>query len=94
MLGEDRRVYDATFSNPPPEKVDFVIVLANGSGAPGRPRMYGTASMVEHLREHAFDVVYDNLPKQPLTLFGVRLTNSSYGFGPLVLQRRSTLRYW
>jgi hypothetical protein len=40
------------------------------------------------VREH-FEVISDTLPKNPISVFGFRITNSAYGFGSLVLRRVS-----
>ncbi len=86
VLADDCRVYDLNFGTPPSlEQVDYVVLSGNGSQVPGQPSF--RSDWQEYVRQH-FDVVYDNLNREPSRLFGVRLSASAYGFGPLILARR------
>jgi hypothetical protein len=83
-LGSDRSVLDPMFASPDPRAIQFVVVTANGSGVAGMPN-----ALPRYIDPDQYEVVLNHLPREPLTILGVRLTNSSYGHGPLVLRRRS-----
>ncbi len=87
LLADQNRVYDARFSCPDMETVDYIVLSGNGSRVPGKPLSISNGVCLDDypIEEH-FVPVLDHLNRQPLTLFGVRLTNSAYGFGPLVLK--------
>jgi hypothetical protein len=87
VLGNDRSVYDPGFSNIQDlARIEYFVTDSNGSGRPGvwfRPDNPRYDAM---LRE-SFEVISDTLPRTPLRVFGLRITNSAYGFGTVVLQR-------
>lgn len=89
LLGNRCRVYDASFSEPSPRTIDYIVVTGNGSGVAGKRRPVKPGSMIgfeDYIQEH-FTVIYDNLAKEPVSLLGRRLTHSGYGFGPIVLKQ-------
>jgi hypothetical protein len=88
-LGSDRAVYDPVFSNVRDlDRIEYFVTDSNGTGRPGvwfRPSNPRYDAMV---REH-FEVVSDTLPRTPIYFFGFKVTNSTYGFGSVVLRRVS-----
>jgi hypothetical protein len=86
-LGNDRSVYHPTHSDIQDlRRIDYFVTDSNGTGEPGvwvRPANPRYDAM---LRE-SFEVISDTLPRAPLRLFGLRMTNSAYGFGTVVLRR-------
>lgn len=84
-LGADHQVFDSYFSQPN-GIVDYVVLTGNGSGTPGKPQALNPN--LERLVAEEFVVLDDHLNREPLSLFGFRLTNSAYGFGSLVFQSR------
>ncbi len=89
-LARDRVVYDPTFSEvPATEPVEYFVANGNGSRVPGVWVQPENDRYREDVRTN-FEVVADNLPREPLRLFGkLRLTHSAYGFGTIVLRRRT-----
>lgn len=91
MLRNRCEVYAAYyFSDPDLDLIDFVVLNCNGTGEPGRVVM--PAGLGDYIQSN-FVPVYDNLSRKPLELFGLRVTNSAYGFGPLVLARADRPAY-
>ncbi len=87
-LADGRTVYDLNFGQPPSlDQVDYIVLSGNGSRTPGQPCSI-PPDLQAYVRKH-FHVVYDNLNRQPLRWFGVRLSASAYGFGPLILAREN-----
>jgi hypothetical protein len=86
-LGSDRAVYDPAFSDLQDlDRIEYFVTDSNGTGEPGvwfRPFNPRYDTMV---REH-FEVISDSLPRTPIRVFGLRVTNSAYGFGSLLLRR-------
>jgi hypothetical protein len=89
LAGRDQ-ILDSYFSRPSNlDDIDFVVLTGNGSGEPGRPASLAPElndSVQADLQAH-FQPVYNHLNRSPLRLAGVRLSNSAYGFGPVVLAR-------
>jgi hypothetical protein len=86
LLADRNRVYDIEFSRLRNlDEIDFVVLGANGSGRPGTPR--SLRPEVAKYVAHTFQPLYDTLPRDPVTLFGMKLTHSAYGFGPLIMAR-------
>jgi hypothetical protein len=87
-LGNDRAVYDPTHSDIENlSRIDYFVTDSNGTGQPGvwrRPpnERYDTMVLED------FEVVSDTLPRLPVKVLGLRITNSAYGFGMMVLRRR------
>jgi hypothetical protein len=86
-LGNDRSVYDSAFSDIQDlARIEYFVSDSNGTGQPGvwwwpkHPRYYAM------VRE-SFEVISDTLPRRPLRVFGIRITNSAYGFGTVVMRR-------
>lgn len=88
-LAERDRILDSYFSRPRDlEEIDFVVLSGNGSGEPGRPSALAPELdyVQAYLQDH-FQPVSDQLNRSPLRFAGIRLSNSAYGFGPMVLAR-------
>ena len=88
FIADNREVYDARWTHPDMEKIDFVILSGNGSGKPGFPILANEWLEDFPLYDHVH-VVNDNLNREVPQFFGVPLSRSSYGFGSLVLERNS-----
>ena len=86
-LGNDRAVYDPMFSDVQDlARIEYFVTDGNGTGTPGiwfRPSNFRYEEMV---REN-FEVISDTLPKTPIRVFGLRVSNSAFGFGTVVLRR-------
>ena len=86
-LAQDRSVYDPNVSDIKDlDRIEYFVTDSNGTSQPGvwfRPGNLGSDKMV---RDN-FKVVSDSLPRTPLRIFGIRVTNSAYGFGTLILRR-------
>jgi hypothetical protein len=89
-LGNDRSVYDPTMSDIHDlDRIEYFVTDSNGTGQPGvwspplNPRY-------EAMVRERFDVISDTLPMKSLTVFGIRITNSAYGFGTVVMRRVPT----
>lgn len=74
---------DAAF--PPWDRIDYVILTGNGSGAPGRPQTL-LPEQQRHVDEH-YTVIHDNLNRTPFRI-GPLKTNSAWGYGPMILRRK------
>jgi hypothetical protein len=86
-LGNDRLVYDPGSDIEDLSRIQYFVTDGNGTGQPGvwwPPHNPRYQAMV---REN-FEVISDTLPRTPLRIFGLRITNSAYGFGTIVLRRR------
>ena len=85
-LGNDRSVYDPIHSEVQDlARIEYFVTDSNGTGEPGvwaHPNPHYNAMVQE-----SFEVISDNLPRTPLRIFGLRITNSAYGFGTIVLRR-------
>jgi len=86
-LGIDRSIYHAQHSDIQDlARIEYFVADGNGTGQPGvwfppaNPRY-------EAMVRASFEVISDNLPRTPLRIFGLRITNSAYGFGTIVLRR-------
>jgi hypothetical protein len=86
-LGNRNAVFDANFSTVAAiGKVDYVVLTGNGSGEAGaRTKL---ASPVEAIISREFVVIHDGISRRPITLFGMKISNSSYGMGSVILSRR------
>jgi len=85
-LGNDRLVYDPGSDIEDLSRIQYFVTDGNGTGQPGvwwPPHNPRYRAMV---REN-FEVISDTLPRTPLRIFGLRITNSAYGFGTIVLRR-------
>jgi hypothetical protein len=86
-LGNDRSVYDPTFSDIQDlARIEYFVTDGNGTGQPGawaRPRNARYDAMVRE----SFEVISDTLPRTPFQFFGLRITKGAYGFGTVVLRR-------
>jgi hypothetical protein len=78
--------YEIVWSSVDLDKIDYVAVSGNGSGAPGRPHTL-PGNVAPYVESH-FEPLVDDLNRRPTTLLGLKVTNSAYGFGPLILARR------
>jgi hypothetical protein len=86
-LGNDRVVYDPQYSDVGDlSRIEYFVTDGNGTGQPGiwvpasNPRY---RAMLE-----SFEVISDTLPRSSLQILGLRLTNSAYGHGTIILRRR------
>ncbi len=87
VLAGENRVYGEPLEDPAIlDTVQFVVRTGNGSSIPGQPIRLDAG--LEGYIARNFEPVHNNLNTRPLTVFGVRLTNSAYGWGTLVLARR------
>lgn len=88
-LGIDRSVYHPDHSDIRDlARIEYFVTDGNGTGQPGRwfpPRNRRYEAMVRE----SFEVISDTLPRTALRIFGLRISNSAYGFGTIVLHRRS-----
>jgi hypothetical protein len=85
-LGNDRSVYDPIHSDVQDlARIEYFVTDSNGTGQPGvwaRPN-----PRYDVMVRESFEVIFDTLPRAPLRVFGIRITNSAYGFGTLVMRR-------
>jgi hypothetical protein len=86
-LGNDRLVYDPIYSDIEDlSRIQYFVTDGNSIGQPGvwwPPHNPRYQAMVRE----SFEVISDTLPRTPLRIFGLRITNSAYGFGTIVLRR-------
>jgi hypothetical protein len=87
-LAGDHTVIDPTFSEIDLNRIEFFVGDSNGSGEPGKWMEPENPRYAELLRNE-FEVVHDDLPREPVSIFGQRISRSAYGFGPIVLRRTS-----
>jgi hypothetical protein len=86
-LGNDRSVYDALYSNIQDlARIEYFVTTGNDTGQPGVWVPPGNPRYNAMVRE-SFEVISNTLPRTPLRVFGIRITNSAYGFGTVVLRR-------
>jgi hypothetical protein len=86
-LGHDRAVYDPGYAEIQDlSRIEYFVTDSNGTGEPGVWRRTDNRRYDAMLREN-FEVISDTLPRTPVSVFGLRITNSAYGFGTLVLRR-------
>ena len=85
-LADRCQVLDPVFSHPTTIDVDYMIKTGNGTGHPGVAHAFALYYET-FAQDNHFAVLEDNLNRLPLKIGPVRLTNSAYGFGPLVLGR-------
>jgi len=90
MLRGHCRVYSMLFARPDFDLIQVIVLSGNGSGAPGRVRVDGDYAKNEIQTQ--FTVLSDNLPRNPVTIGGNRVSSSAYGFGQKVLGRQSKER--
>ena len=83
FLAERNRTYDPMFSHPPEDSIDYVALSANGSGVPGKAAPLNSAVWSSSFTSRMLEVSND-LPRHPTRVLGLRLTNSSYGYGAIV----------
>jgi hypothetical protein len=87
-LGSDRTVYDPRYSDIKDLScIEYFVTDSNGTGQPGVWRRPPNERYDTMVRED-FEVVLDTLPRLPVKVLGLRITNSAYGFGMMVLRRR------
>lgn len=82
-LADRDRVYDALFSNPGIDQVDYIVLSGNGSGKPATPQ--GIRAKYE---TSDFQTIFNHLNPVPESFLGLRLSRSSYGFGPYILKKK------
>jgi hypothetical protein len=86
-LGNDHLVYHPAHSDIQDlSRIEYFVADSNGSGEPGVWVPPANPRYDAMVRE-SFEVISDSLPKEPLQIFGFRITNSAYGFGSIVLRR-------
>ncbi len=81
-------VHELTIGITPKDRdaVRYIVLTGNGSREPGRAQRHPTA-MQAYADEH-FQKIDDHLAREPLRLFGVRITNSAYGWDAAIFERR------
>jgi hypothetical protein len=90
-LADRCQVFDPQFSHPKKIDIDYMIKSGNGSGRPGVGQAF--AEYYEsYAQENHFTVLEDDLNRERLKVGPLRLTNSAYGFGPLILARSTGRR--
>lgn len=88
-LARDHAVLDSTFSEIDDlGRIEFFVGDGNGTGMPGKWREPENPRYAELLRNE-FEVVRDDLPREPASIFGQKISRSAYGFGTIVLRRTS-----
>jgi hypothetical protein len=87
-LGNDRAVYDPRYSDVGDlSRIDYFVTDSNGTG---QPSIWVPASNPRYqamVREN-FEVISDALPRASLQILGLRITNSAYGHGTIILRRK------
>jgi hypothetical protein len=87
-LGIDRSVYQPDYSDIRDlARIQYFVTDGNGTGRPG-VWFPPVNSRYEAMVHDSFEVISDTLPRTPLRIFGLRITNSAYGFGTIVLRRK------
>lgn len=82
----DLRYRSLVHANVDFDTVDYVILVSNGSGAPGKPQTLTPEQ--DAAIASKFVVVVDDLPRDVPRLFGVPLSHSAWGYGVRILKRR------
>jgi hypothetical protein len=86
-LGSDRAVYDPMFSNLQDlDRIEYFVTDSNGTGEAGVWFPPANSRYDAMVREH-FEIISDSLPRTPIRIFGLKITNSAYGFGSVVMRR-------
>lgn len=85
VLANDCRVRDPYFSQPAPHEVDYIIL--GGGPEPGSVR--AVPAYLDAAVSEQFEVVYDNIHRDPPRLLGIPLRGGPPGFGVRILARRS-----
>jgi hypothetical protein len=88
-LADKCKVLDPDFSHPNPIVADYYIETGNGAGKPGTPLKIQDY-YEDYARDHKFVVIENDLNKTAPHIAGIRIANSAYGFGPLVLANPET----
>jgi hypothetical protein len=68
------------------EKLDFVLLTANGSGQPGKQQKL--EGVYAHLLDSGWEVVHDGLATERPRVLGLPLSRSAWGYG-FILYRRT-----
>jgi hypothetical protein len=91
-LGNDHSVYDPSYSDIQDlTRIEYFVTDSNGTGQPGAWRWPENQRYASMVRDD-FEVISDTLPRTPLQVFGIRITNSAYGFGTVVMRRVPSMR--
>jgi hypothetical protein len=86
-LGNDRSVYDPSFSDIEDlARIEYFVTDSNGTGQVGA-KWWPNNPRYDSMLRDSFEVISDTLPRAPLRVFGIRITNSAYGFGTIVMRR-------
>jgi hypothetical protein len=89
MLGADHTIFSPIFADiDDVNRIDFFVAGSNGTGTPGKWVKPANPRYQQWLGDE-FEVVRDDLPKEPISLFGRRISRSGYGFGTIVMRRRT-----
>ena len=89
MLAGDHTLFSATFADiDDVNRIDFFVASSNGTGTPGKWVEPANLRYKQWLQDE-FEVVRNDLPTRPISLFGQRISRSGYGFGAIVMRRRS-----
>jgi hypothetical protein len=86
-LAPDRSVYHPTHSDIQDlARIQYFVADGNGTSQPGFWFPPSNPRYEAMLRE-SFEIISDTLPRTPLRIFGIQITNSAYGFGTIVMRR-------
>jgi len=69
----------------------YILLSGNGTGQPGLPKLPPQYKTFESLLDD-YEIVFDNLNRNPTRLFNLRITNSGYGFGGILLRRKDFVK--
>jgi hypothetical protein len=85
LAGSSYQTY-STEANPRWSDVDYIVLTGNGSGTPGQPQTL-RPEQLGYVEQH-YAPIYDHLNRRPFQLGPIR-TNSAWGYGPLILKRKT-----
>jgi hypothetical protein len=89
-LGDNRAVYDPRYSDIKDlARIEYFVTGSNGTGQPSFWVPPSNPRYEVMLRE-SFEVISDALPRAPVQILGLRITNSAYGHGAIILRRKLT----
>jgi hypothetical protein len=87
-LGKDHSVYDPSFSDIEDlARIEYFVTDSNGTGQVGA-WWWPNNTRYDSILRDSFEVISNTLPRTPLRVFGIHITNSAYGFGTIVMRRR------
>ena len=87
-LAQDREVLSPDFSDIVDlRRIEYFVSDGNGSRVPGKWHEPQNPRYASEVRDN-FEIVSNGLAREPLRIFGYRVTNSAYGFGAVVMRRK------